>query len=109
GAEEDRPLALVEHLEDRAEKLAPGGGIEACDRLVEDEELRLMAKRQDDADRLELARGEGPDAVFERHMPPLAEGLDELVIPVGIERGGVIDHLADAHPGVTGDFLGDIA
>ena len=109
GAEDDRAVGVVDDFQERAEELAAGRGVEAGDRLVEDQELRLVAEGQDDAESLELADREGADAVFHGEAPAVAEGFDQRAVPGGVEGGGVVDGLADAHPGVADHFLGDVA
>ena len=102
-----RPSSI--DLQQRAEELAAGRGVEAGDRFVEDQQLGLVAEGEHDAEGLELADREGADAVFQRQAPAAAEVVDERLVPSGVERGRVGDYLADAHPGVADDLLRDVA
>ena len=106
--EEDRAFRLVDDFEQGAQEFSPGVRVETGDRLVEDQQVGLVAEGQDDAERLELADRERTDAIFERQLPAAAQFVDERGVPGWIECCGVGDHLSDAHPRVADDFLRNV-
>ena len=59
-AEQDRVPVVFEQFQQRSQKLPPGRWVEAGHRLVEHQQLGLMAERQHDADGLQLAGGKRP-------------------------------------------------
>ena len=107
--EQDRPPAVVGDVQQRAEEIAPGGGIEAGGGLVENEQLRFVTERQHDCELLQRADGEDADLVVAVDVPVREQARDQLVVPPRIERRRVVDQMPHPHPRVKRDDLRHVA
>ena len=107
GRDDDRRAGLGRALHQQAQELAAREGIEARERLVEQDQRRALAERQREREPRPLARREHGDARLGRRAREQFGG--ERLIPARVRRAREVEHLADAEAAVERRALGDVA
>ena len=80
------------------EEQPPRLRIEAGDRLVQQQQIRVRRNGTDDRQLLALALRQLADLLRGIHLPAAEQPIDEIAFPAGIERGVKIQVLAHLHP-----------
>jgi hypothetical protein len=102
-------LARGLRLGDQLEKGLLEQGIEPARRLVEDEELRLVHERLDQADLLPIAPGQAADARAQVELEPIRELLDACLRDATAEMPEVGEQLRARLPIVDHEVAGEVA
>ena len=107
--EQDAELVLDHGLHEDLKELPARQGVQARDRLVEDQQLRPLGEPQRQRELGLLAAGELAGALAERQAEPLDAAVRDLVVPLLIQAGSETQVLRDRQVRVRRGVLRDVA
>src|ERR1017187_4772665 len=105
----DADLVPGGELRQALQELAPSERVEAGDRLVQDQQLRLLGDGQGQGELGALAAGHLPGPLAGIQAQPLDPVAGQGSVPARVEMGAELEVIGDGEPGVGGRVLRDEA
>lgn len=109
AGEEDGDAAALQEVDDVAEEVFSGDGVQAERGVVEDDQFGMVAEGQQEGEAGVLAFGEGLDFGILREAEQVGEFIGEGRVPIRIEACDPFDDPADGHPAVHLLVFGHVA
>jgi hypothetical protein len=91
-------LAVAEERDERIEQVLADDAVESAERFVENEHVRLVAKRAEEGGFHALAARELAELLIERDGEELHQPLGQGVVPGGIHGLEELQEFAQPHP-----------
>ena len=105
GRQHDRELAFGDLAHQRLEELSPRQGIEACQRLVEQEQPGTLREGEREPYLGALAPRKGADALSGVDTGSFDAGRGEIVVPARVRPPAELEHVSDRERSVQRNVL----